>query len=143
MKIDHVHMVVSDRPAMLVWLKTVFGIVPAQGFEVWAAYPEGPIFTVTPEGEHAIAVFESREGRNVSQGSDNTIAFSVSAEQFMKVANRVKALGLEPPPGMPGKTVDPVDIELAISVFIQGPEGTRFEITCYDLDALRERLDLT
>ena len=140
MKLDHIHMVVSDRPSMLDWLETVFGIVPAPGFEAWAERPGGPIFTMTSDAEHAIAVFEPQDGRSASQVGDHTIAFAVTPDRFIRIADHAKALGLVPPPGMPAKTIDPVDIGLAVSIFIEGPEGTRFEITCYDLEEVRARL---
>lgn len=142
MRLDHVHLVVSNRPAMLAWLEEVLGLVPAKGFEAWAERRGGPVFTVTPEGEHGIAVFEPQEGRSAEQGGDHTIAFEVDAGRFVEIAEKAKALKLKPPPGMPARTIDPIDIKLAISVFIEGPENTRFEVTCYDLDTLRKRLKL-
>lgn len=133
-------MVVADRPKMLAWLESVLNIKPAPGFEAWAERAGGPVFTATPEGEHAIAVFEPQEGRSASQSGDHTVAFAVSAERFEVIASRARTLGLVPPPGMPAKTIDPVDIGLAVSVFLEGPEATRFEITCHELDVLRARL---
>ena len=141
MRLDHVHLVVDDRPAMLEWLASVLGIVPAPGFDAWSDTPGGPVFTQTAEGGHAIAVFAPREGRSASQTGDHTIAFEVTADRFTEIADRAKALGLAPPPGMPASTIDPMDLGLAFSVFIEGPEGTRFEVTCYDLDTLRARGD--
>ncbi len=137
MKLDHIHLVVKARPAAVRWLGEAFELVPAPNFWSWAKAAGAPVFLMTKEGEHALALFE---GEQTVEG-DHTVAFRMEADAFFAFAQRAEKIGAKDRYGRPLQRTRPVDHDnLAFSYYLVGPEGYRFEATCYDVGGVRTRL---
>ena len=98
----------------------------------------GPRVLATPGGRPVLSLF----ARACQPGSrDTTIAFRVSAADFMTFLRRVDTLHVQHGDGRRLTRADVVDHGLAWSIYFMDPWGNRFEITSYDYQALS--LDLT
>lgn len=140
MKLDHVHLVCRDRPAMLAWLGRVFGLVPAAAFAQWECVDGGPIFTVTPNGENALALFEAGPDHPQTEAVDHTIGFAVDALAFARLLARAGELQLFNRFGKSLSAAGATDHGLAMSLYFVSPEAHRFEVTCYDTATVKQEL---
>jgi GNAT superfamily N-acetyltransferase/catechol 2,3-dioxygenase-like lactoylglutathione lyase family enzyme len=123
--IDHIHVYVADREAAQRWYADVLGLSPVAQLQSWAA--TGPLTIGNASGSVHLALFQ-----RAPQPCRSVVAFSATASEFLAwlahLANKL------------GKPVEPVDHQLAWSLYFTDPDGNPFEITTYEYDAVRARL---
>jgi catechol 2,3-dioxygenase-like lactoylglutathione lyase family enzyme len=128
--LDHVHIHVADRDRAATWFKRVLGLEPASQFSEWASDPEGPLFLSTRDGHHCLALFQGNTEHN--RIGDHTVAFEVSAGDFIDFMNEVDDLQLTERDGSKVSRNDIVDHDLSWSFYFLDPDGNRFELTSYE-----------
>ena len=128
--LDHVHIRVIDRAKASEWYKRVLGLEPASELSEWATDPEGPLFLSTREGRHCLALVQGNTEHNRS--GDHTVAFIVSASDFIAFTNDLNDLHLFDRDGKKVSRNDIADHHLAWSIYFLDPDGNRFELTSYE-----------
>jgi hypothetical protein len=83
---------VIDRTRAAEWYRRVLGLKPASELSDWALDPEGPLFLSTREGRHCLALVQGNTEHNRS--GDHTVAFIVSASDFIAFTNDLNDLHL-------------------------------------------------
>ncbi len=126
-RIDHIHVFVRDRAAAEAWYARVLGLRRVPELEVWAA-DGGPLTLGNTSGEKFgsihLALFE-----RPAQACRSTIALGVSAAAFADWRRHLTGvLGHEPAFE---------DHGLSWSLYFSDPDGNPFEITSYEVAALR------
>lgn len=119
--IDHVHINVSDRAASERWYRDYLGFVRDPGFEPWVT-ERGPLTLTNSEGNIHLALFERLEIQNT------VIAFNVSAHGL---AEWIQYLSSKDVP------VEPIDHDLAWSIYFRDLDGNPFEITTYEYNEFK------
>ncbi|HZA94837.1 MAG TPA: VOC family protein [Burkholderiaceae bacterium] len=128
-RVDHIHVYVRDRAQAERWYAEVLGFHRMKGLEFWAA--EGGPLTISDEsGSIHLALFEQPR-----QACRSTVAFAANASQFLAWWRHL-AVALKQP-------MQPVDHQVAWSLYFSDPDGNPFEITCYDYDLLSAKLKNT
>ena len=128
--LDHVHIRVIDRAKASEWYKRVLGLEPASELSEWATDPDGPLFLSTREGRHCLAIVQGSTEHNRS--GDHTVAFIVSASDFIAFMNELNDLCLVDRDGSKVSRNDIADHHLAWSIYFLDPDGNRFELTSYE-----------
>ena len=123
---DHIHVMVSDRPAAEAWYARVLGLIRVPELAVWAA-DGGPLTLGDASNQIHLALFE-RPRRNCR----STIALRVSAEAFVEWQAHLEAeLGTAP---------ELEDHDLSWSLYFSDPDGNPYEITTYEYREAGARL---
>jgi catechol 2,3-dioxygenase-like lactoylglutathione lyase family enzyme len=128
--LDHVHIYVADRAKAAEWYSRVLGLEPASELSEWAIDPEGPLFLSTREGHHCLALVQGNIEHNRS--GDHTVAFTVSARDFIAFMNELNDLHLVDRDGSNVSRNDVADHDLSWSIYFLDPDGNRFELTSYE-----------
>ena len=124
-RIDHVHVYVSDRVAAEKWFREILGLHIQKEFEFWAK-DGGPLTLENHDGSVHIALFES------DKKSASTVAFGASGEEFVKWKNHLENSGIQ---------LRVSDHTKAWSMYFSDPFENLFEITCYDFDLVKDKLE--
>ena len=124
-RIDHIHVYVTDREVSEQWYGDVLGLLRMPELESWAT-DGGPLTVANEAGTVHLALFERKP-----QPSRSTIAFGVTAPEFVAWRKHLVAALREPP------TIE--DHELSWSLYFSDPDGNPYEITTYEYGAV-ERL---
>lgn len=125
-RIDHIHVFVSDRAAAERWYADVMGLKRINELEFWAA-DRGPLTIGDQSGAIHLALFEQ-----AAQKCRSTIALGATAKQFLDWrAHLTKALR---------RSIEPVDHQVAWSLYFSDPDENPFEITSYDYATLAASL---
>ncbi len=129
-ELDHVHIRVVDRAKAAEWYERVLGLEPASELREWAIDPEGPLFLSTREGRHCLALVQGNTEHNRS--GDHTVAFIVSASDFIAFMNELSELRVVDRDGSNVSRNDIADHHLSWSIYFFDPDGNRFELTSYE-----------
>jgi catechol-2,3-dioxygenase len=121
---DHVHIFVADRSAAEVWYQEVLGFEVVSELEFWAANG-GPLTLKDGSGSIHLALFE----RDVKP-CRSTVALRTSADQYRRWKQHLSSL-------LPGRVTEE-NHDLSMSLYFSDPDGNPFEITTYELVALRQ-----
>lgn len=123
---DHIHVMVSDRPAAEAWYARVLGLKRVPELAVWAA-DGGPLTLGDASNQIHLALFE-----RPPQACRSTIALRVSAQAFVAWQAHLEAeLGMPP---------ELEDHDLSWSLYFSDPDGNPFEITTYEYKETGARL---
>ncbi len=126
--IDHLHVYVNHRAAAEAWYGRVLGLQRLEAFAHWAT-GMGPL-TLRDAGDQLhLALFE-RPTEGSKQARHATIALRVGAADFVEWQRHLA----EQLPQAPRTVNHGGD---AASLYFSDPDGNPFEITCYDMAALR------
>jgi catechol-2,3-dioxygenase len=117
-RIDHIHVQVADRAGAERWYAEVLGLVRMAEFESWAP-GGGPLTLANASGSIHLALFE-----RASEPSRSTVAFGVGAAEFVAWRRHLES--------RLGAPLQPVDHDLAWSLYFTDPDGNPYEITTYD-----------
>lgn len=121
-RIDHIHIYVSDRSAAEAWYRNVLGFVRDEELAFWAA-DGGPLTLTDASGAIHLALFE-----RPAQGRHATIAFSVTADEFMAWREHLR--------GFSDLAVTLEDHDVSWSLYFHDPDGNPYEITSYEYASL-------
>ncbi|MEM9732763.1 MAG: VOC family protein [Pseudomonadota bacterium] len=135
LRIDHVHIEVSDREQAADWYGRVLGLKRHNDLTSWADDPMGPLTLQGGDGYPALSLF-ARSCEKPTR--DNTIAFRVDANSFLKFLNRLQVLQLQTKTGGLLTRADVVDHALSWSLYFFDPDQNRIEVTTYDYDEVQQ-----
>jgi catechol 2,3-dioxygenase-like lactoylglutathione lyase family enzyme len=127
-RLDHVHVVVSDRTAAIAWYARVLGLEKVYDYTV---HGDGPIVLSSDGGETHLALFERARG---PASAAQTVAFRVAGADLLRFLDRLSEIDLRDPDGARVTPRDLVDHGNSYSVYFCDPDGNRYEITTYDHD---------
>jgi catechol-2,3-dioxygenase len=122
LRIDHIHIHVSDRNAAEAWYREVFGLTRIKELEFWAK-DDGPLTLADATGAIHLALFE-----RTAQSRHSTIALAVTAENFLAWREHLR--------GFPELAIELADHDVSWSLYFNDPDGNPYEITSYDYAAL-------
>ena len=120
---DHIHIFVADRSAAEAWYRDVLGLEVAPELKFWAA-DGGPLTLRDRSHSIHLALFE----RGVKP-CRSTVALRVSAEQYRDWKQHLNEL-------LPGAVTEE-DHAVSMSLYFSDPDGNPYEITTYEVAALR------
>ena len=137
-ELDHVHVFVSDRARAATWYRDVLGLAVVVEHAHWAV-DGGPLTVSGDGGKSGVALFEGeapagREQRRV-------VALRVAGEDFLDFVRGIESLALIDRNGAAVTSKDVVDHDESFSIYFSDPWGNPFEITTYDAELVRARLD--
>jgi catechol 2,3-dioxygenase-like lactoylglutathione lyase family enzyme len=138
-RLDHVHIRVPDRAEAAQWYAEHLGFEPVEHYRFWAeGFEGGPLQISADGGRTTLALFEASEGHPMAPHVAG-VAFSVDAATFVAFA---RSLPGEIPNGQgaPLTVADLVDFDLCWAFDFADPWGNRYELNCYDYDAVRAEL---
>jgi catechol 2,3-dioxygenase-like lactoylglutathione lyase family enzyme len=138
-QLDHVHIRVRDRDAAAQWYAQHLGFEPVERFGFWAdAVDRGPLQISADGGATSLALFESGPGHPMTPQLAG-VAFSVDAPTFVAFARSLPN-GICHPDGEPLTADYLVDFDLCFAYDLADPWGNRYELNCYDHEAVRSLL---
>jgi catechol-2,3-dioxygenase len=125
-RIDHIHVLVSDRARAERWYQDVLGLQRVPELEFWMD-DGGPLTLKNATGTVHLALFE-----RPNQPCRSTIALAVGKDAFLAWrAHLSRWLGRPP---------ELQDHQVTWSMYFSDPDGNPFEITSYDYSALEPSL---
>ena len=132
--IDHIEMFVSNREKAAKWYEEIFGLKPIEELEMWSKI--GPLFIGNKDRSVTLAIMN---GKKENDGSINRMAFRTTGEKFIDFLNRIDGLNLF---FLNEKVTKEhvVDHDLSYSIYFDDPDGNKLELTCYDHDYLKSKI---
>lgn len=123
--IDHVHVYVDSWEEAEPWYRDVLGFSRVDELAIWAVN-NGPL-TLEDESRTAhIALFEAQQPRT------STVAFGATGEEFLRWKTHLEGRDLK---------LRVTDHKLAWSMYFSDPFGNMHEITTYEHDFVRARIE--
>lgn len=117
-RIDHIHVQVADRARAERWYAEVLALSRMAQLESWAT-GGGPLTLANASGTIHLALFE-----RAPEPSRSTVAFGVAAADFVAWRRHLES--------QLGRPIEPVDHQLAWSIYFADPDGNPYEITTYE-----------
>lgn len=139
-RLDHTHIRVPDRASAVAWYAEHLGFEPVDAYDFWATGIEGgPVQISADGGATTLAIFEASEDGHPMIPQVNGIAFSVDADTFAAFVRSLPG-AIQGPLGRPVLASDVVDFDLCWAIDLMDPWGNRYELNCYDYDAVQREL---
>jgi len=139
-QLDHVELFVPDRYEAARWYEEVLGLTILQEYEYWAEDPSGPLMISSDGGNTKLALFENAELSEL-RGAYDQVAFRTSGPGFLafmgRVAEQLELYGQE---GRRLSHNSVRDHHGAYSLQFMDPWGHRLEVTTYECEYVRARL---
>lgn len=142
-EIDHVELCVPDRRVAAKWYRDVLGLKIIQEFEHWSDDPGGPLMLGTRQGSTKLALFEGEPTGSRRNVGFHLVAFRVGSDLFAQFVANLVHLNLEDERGRIVCSEMVADHEKAFSVYFCDPYGNQIELTTYDYEATKIRLERT
>lgn len=121
---DHIHINVSDRKKSEVWYSKVLKLRRKKELEFWAE-GDGPLVITDSTNTVNLALFES------TKIQDTIVALNTSADGLQEWVAYLSNQGI---------LVQPVDHDVAWSIYFKDLDGNPFEITTYEyVEFMRSR----
>ena len=137
-QIDHVHVYVTDRRAAARWYADVLGLEVLN--EIENEDDGGPLIVSSDGGSTSLALFKQRPGEAAVR-TPTTVAFRVGGSGFLDFLGRLASLKVEGEDGQTLAASDVVDHDYCYSLYFSDPDGNPYELTTYDYDDVRARLE--
>ena len=132
LRLDHVHLLVSDRERAADWYARTLGFEELERSED----PYGPLVLSADGGDTALALFTSR----VPSEPNRVVAFRVDADAFLEFAGSLLRVELRAPSGGRLRPEDAVDHDDVLSYYFADPDGNAFELLTRDVERARKGL---
>ena len=132
--IDHIEMFVTNREKAAKWYGEIFGLKPIKELEMWSKI--GPLFVGNRDRSVTLAIMN---GKKENDGSINRMAFRTTGEKFIDFLNQIDDLNLFFSKEKVTKE-QVVDHDLSYSLYFDDPDGNKLELTCYDHDFLKSKI---
>jgi len=126
-RIDHIHVLVSDRNRAERWYLEALGLRRVPGLEFWALESGGPLTISNAAGTVHLALFE-----RAPQPCRSTVAMAVGKDDFLAWRAHLSRILGRPP--------ELQDHQVTWSMYFSDPDGNPFEITSHDYAALEPSL---
>ena len=136
--LDHMHLMVPDRFAAARWYKETLGFEIVEQFRAWSEIEGGPLHISADGGKSGLALFEI--GQHPVFKVETSVAFSVSADQFLVFAELLNAKNLTGYNNEPVKPESVVDHDMCYAYYFDDPYGNHFELDCYEYDQIKHKL---
>jgi catechol 2,3-dioxygenase-like lactoylglutathione lyase family enzyme len=137
--LDHVHLVVPNRAEAARWFQDQLGFEVVTKYEQWARIEGGPLHLSADGGRSGIALFELGLGHPATT-LELGAAFQVDAERFVAFARGLETAALRDVGGQPLEMSAVVDFDLCYAYNFLDPWGNRFELNCYEIEAVKRQL---
>ncbi|MDP1917191.1 MAG: VOC family protein [Myxococcales bacterium] len=138
-RLDHVHIRVPDRAKAAAWYAQHLGFEPVGEFEFWAKGVDGgPLQISADGGKTTLALFEAGDGHPLV-AQQTGVAFSVEAAMFAAFARSLPG-EIKTGDGRALVANDVIDFDLCWAFDFADPWGNRYELNCYDYEAVRVEL---
>jgi catechol 2,3-dioxygenase-like lactoylglutathione lyase family enzyme len=134
--LDHVHVYVRDRAEAAKWYGSVLGFRREARFGSWAREIGGPLTLTAGDGLTHLALFEDSK----RAGKATTVALRVDGASFAAFHKRSAQLPLfdkrrrPSPPRLQ-------DHALSLSLYFNDRDGNPIELTTYEVDLVRARVN--
>jgi catechol 2,3-dioxygenase-like lactoylglutathione lyase family enzyme len=134
--LDHVHVFVRDRAEAAKWYGSVLGLRRDARFGSWAREIGGPLTLTAGDGLTHVALFEDAK----RAGKATTVALRVDGASFVSFHRRAAQLPLfdkrrrPSPPHLQ-------DHALSLSLYFNDRDGNPIELTTYEVDLVRARVN--
>ena len=134
--LDHVHVFVRDRAEAAKWYGSVLGFRKDVRFGSWAREIGGPLTLTAGDGVTHLALFEDTK----RAGKATTVALRVDGTSFVSFHKRAAQLPLfdkrrrPSPPHLQ-------DHALSLSLYFNDRDGNPIELTTYEVDLVRARVN--
>jgi catechol 2,3-dioxygenase-like lactoylglutathione lyase family enzyme len=138
-RLDHVHIRVPDRAQAAAWYSEHLGFEPVDEYEFWATgFDGGPLQISADGGKTMLALFEATETHPMIP-QETGVAFSVDAETFIGFARSLPG-DINGAHGEPLTANELIEFDLCWAFDLVDPWGNRYELNCYDYQAVRLEL---
>ncbi len=133
LRLDHVHLLVSDRERAADWYARALGFAELERSED----PYGPLVISGDGGDTGLALFTSR----VPSEPNRVVAFRVDGDEFLAFAANLLQVELRGPSGSRLRPEDAVDHGDVLSFYFADPDGNAFELLTRETDRGRRGLE--
>ena len=140
-QIDHVELFVPDRQEAARWYGRILGLVVVKEYEHWAKDARGPLMISSDGGSTKLALFAGTSQGLRETAGFHRVAFRVSAASFIGFLERLPELDLTDHRGRRVTSELVEDHERAFSIYFSDPFGHRLELTTYDYEETRRRIE--
>jgi catechol 2,3-dioxygenase-like lactoylglutathione lyase family enzyme len=138
-RLDHVHIRVPDRAEAAAWYAQHLGFEPVEDYDFWATdIGGGPLQISADGGSTTLALFEASEAHPMVP-QQTGVAFSVDAATFAAFVRSLPG-EIHSPAGRPLVATDLVDFDLCWAIDLVDPWDNRYELNCYEYDAIERDL---
>lgn len=136
--VDHTHIYVKDHYETAKWFQKILGFEIVKKYESWA--DGGPLSISADSGATKIALFKKENLSPSDLNRNHEVAFRLTTDEFLEFLENAKAMDVRNSEGNILSKKDIVDHELAFSIYFLDPDENRYEVTCYEVDKIKERL---
>lgn len=141
-QIDHVELFVTTRFEAAKWYKEVLGLKVVEKYKHWAKDPHGPLMISSDNGNTKLALFTGTAQNSGKEGGFRLVAFSIGGPDFIKFLQRCDSeLELFNHNHDRITSSSAVDHNEAFSVYFNDPYGHRLEVTTYDHEYVRKKIE--
>ncbi|HEX5638642.1 MAG TPA: VOC family protein [Burkholderiaceae bacterium] len=134
--LDHVHVYVRDRAEAAKWYGSVLGFRRDARFGSWAREIGGPLTLTAGDGLTHVALFEDAK----RAGKATTMALRVDGASFVSFHKRAAQLPLFDKRRRPSSP-HLQDHALSLSLYFNDRDGNPIELTTYEVDLVRARVN--
>ncbi len=139
---DHVETMVPDLDAGVDWVTRCFGLTEVEAFRDGAG-EGGPVMLTSDDSYTKLALFQGEPAGFDPARGHRVVAFRTDGRAFLRFldyAHRVPVHGEDGAALPDGTRPEVVDHGISMSVYFRDPWGNPYEVTTYEVDAVREGL---
>ena len=135
-QIDHVEIEVPDRQAAAQWYRTVLGFEICPEYEFWSEDQRGPLMISSDSGNTKLALFAGQPQGAAGPMGIRRIAFRIGGDDFLKQIEQLAALKGDDAV----QRSEIIDHDKSFSVYFSDPYGNPLEVTTYDYEVVKGKV---